>query len=105
MIFVDDSDQLRLLVAPPKSWLMGDGVKLRNVPTHYGRLDFDARLTDDTLQVEINGKLKGHSQIRLNWPWATRPRDVTVDGQTENGFEEGGITLPPTARRVTVQWP
>lgn len=105
MIFVEEGDQLRLLVAPPKAWLVGDGVRLRNVPTHFGRLDFDARLIDDTLQVEINGKLDGHSQIRLNWPWATRPRVVTVDGQTEQDFEQGGISLSPTAQRVTVQWP
>jgi hypothetical protein len=93
-----------LLVASPQAWLSGDGVKLRNVPTRFGKLDLDAQLADDTLEVEVGGKLKELSEIHLSWPWASRPRVVTVDGQSVLDFEDGGISVSPTSRRVSVQW-
>jgi hypothetical protein len=104
MIFVEQEEQLRLLVASPQEWLSGDGVKLRNVPTRFGKLDLDAQLADDALEVEVGGNLKGLSEIHLSWPWASRPRVVTVDGQSVLDFEDGGISVSPTSRRVSVQW-
>ncbi len=104
MVFVEQGDQLRLLVAPPKNWLLGEGIRLRDVPTHFGPLDFDARLTADTLQVEIGGNLKGNSGFRLNWPWATVPERVEVDGQTVKTFDDQGITFSPEVRHVTIHW-
>jgi hypothetical protein len=104
MIFVEQEEQLRLLVASPQEWLSGDGVKLRNVPTRFGKLDLDAQLADDALEVEVGGKLKELSEIHLSWPWASRPRVVTVDGQSVLDFEDGGISVSPTSRRVSVQW-
>jgi hypothetical protein len=106
MIFVEKGDELHLLVAAPKDWLLADGVTLRKVPTHFGRLDLDARLSGNTLNVEIGGKLAGQSHVRLNWPWASHcPVQVEVDGQNVQTFDDRGITLAHTARRVTVRWP
>jgi F5/8 type C domain-containing protein len=107
MIFVNQDDQLRLFVATPKHWLENDGVTLRDVPTHFGKLNLKAKLTGETLHVNIGEGLTGLSGIRIEWPWDPRPTRVEVDGQPTDPDAPGddsGITVAPTAREVTVRW-
>ncbi len=104
MIFVNQNDQLRLFVATPRHWLENDGVTLRDVPTHFGRLNLEAKLTGETLHVDIGEGLTGLSGIRIEWPWNQRPSHVEVDGRPVEVTGDGGITVAPTARKVTVHW-
>lgn len=104
MIFVEQRDELRLLVAPPEKWLLGKGIVLRDVPTHFGRLNLDARIVGDSLQLEIGGSLQGHTTTRLSWPWASRPRSVSADGNPVEQFDDGSVLLLPDTKSVLVQW-
>ncbi len=104
MVFVDQGDQLRLFVATPRHWLENDGITLRDVPTHFGPLDLDAKINGKTLNVAIGEGLAGLSGIRIEWPWDKRPDYVEIDGQTTEPSDDLGITVAPSARNVRIYW-
>jgi hypothetical protein len=97
-------DALELLPGVPAAWLAGDGILIRNLPTHHGPIDLTAAQSPDgkTLTVTIGGAPT--TSLHLHWPAAQRPASVTVDGQAIAGYGDASCLLPAAARSVVVRW-
>ncbi len=103
MLVYEYDGQLVLLAGVPEAWVReGRGVRLRNLPTHFGALQLVAVARDGTLRVEIPGPINAPKGIVLHWPFAGAPGSVTVNGAPWRDWDAKVCRLPGTFQGTVV---
>lgn len=77
----------------PESWLIGDGVKVTNLPTHLGKFNLRAHSRGKTSQFWIGGDSVRRVPLRLANPRKATPISVTVNGKPAR-LENNEVALP-----------
>ena len=81
--------------APPKWVLEGDGIHAERLPTYFGDVNLQARVVGGELRLRIAGAKRELDGYDLYWPYAVKPREVTVDGKSWRDFDSRACRLPP----------
>lgn len=94
-----NADRLVLAAGLTPEWLTGQGVRLQNLRTRWGGLDFAARVENGTLEMEIAGDARPPGGFSIAWPLAGAAGRVIVDGRpvTARG---NVLTLPSGASSI-----
>ncbi len=104
MLAHEKGDRLVLLKGTPDDWLEGDGLRVADLPTHFGAFDMRARLKDGKLTVMLGGLARPADGIDLYWPDAGKPTRVLVDGNERETFGDEAIHLPAGTRTAEACW-
>jgi len=104
MLMREDDDRLQLLPGAPPSWIGGDGLRVSQLPTAFGKLSMSARQEGNTLRVTLEPDLNEHTPVQLWWPSRQRPASVLVDGIPQSQYSADGIRLDDGFREVKAQW-
>jgi hypothetical protein len=99
----EDSGGGRLALAAglTPEWLVGEGVRIGNLHTRWGRLDLAARGEGDTLEMRIAGDARPPAGFTIAWPLAGNPGVAMVNGQPV--APRGALlTLPPGS--ASIRW-
>jgi len=104
MLMHEADDHLALLPGAPPAWLLGDGASLTDLRTQYGRLTMTARQEGSQLRLELGPGLLPAIPVFVNWPSRTRPKQVTVDGETRTEHTEQGIRVERPFTELVAQW-
>ena len=80
---VDERDyKLVLLAGAPEKWLTdGTGIRLENLPTHFGKIGLKARLKGRTLSIELAGAPRPRNGIRVHLPVSRPVKKILLDGK------------------------
>jgi hypothetical protein len=103
MLLDERDDELALLPGAAPSWLDGDGLALRGLPTAYGALALAARRHGRTLHLTLGPGLR-ETAVRVYWPSRARPRSVFVDGVAQSAFDADSIRTPRLFRELVAEW-
>jgi len=85
-------------------WMAGEGVRLRGLSTHYGKLGYTMQQRADSVVIEFAGELRTPAGgVVIHSPLEQAPKRVTVDGRntTVTGTT---IELPRIPRRVVLHY-
>jgi hypothetical protein len=104
MLMHEGDDRLQLLPGTPPSWVAGEGLKVSDLPTAYGKLSMSARRTDSELRVELGKGLRSGTALELSWPSRQRPVRVLVDGQVRSDYDAESIRIARPFRTLIAQW-
>jgi hypothetical protein len=104
-LLVDEQDQrLVLLPGAAPEWLDGEGLRIANMPTYFGRLALTARRQDKTVIFDFAGNKALPSEgFLLTLPRSMHVVGVTVDGNPVSMPAGGRISVPARATTVAVQ--
>jgi hypothetical protein len=103
MLVREGPDRLILLEGVTEEWLSeGDGIRIKNLPTHFGPLNMTARLTDGVLTVDIDGAVDVPNGFEIHWP-TTPPKTITIDGKKLKSKGKDSCLVPASAKRVVMQ--
>lgn len=104
MLMHEADDHLSLLPGVPTSWLAGEGIRLAELRTAYGRLTMSARMDSNRLHLELGPGLLPSIPVRVSWPSRQRPQRVWVDGQPRTDHTADGIRVDRVFRELVAQW-
>jgi hypothetical protein len=95
-----ESDQCLVLAAGlAAEWIEGAGVRVKDMPTLYGPLEYSLRRMDaHTLKCVIGGNIK--AKIVLRPPLGAALCGVTLDGGAHAAFDAGSVTVLQTPVEV-----
>jgi hypothetical protein len=98
----EDGQQLVLFAGVPQSWFTGqDGMTIKNLPTHFGRLDVSWKTTGGAM-LRLDGDAVPPQGVLLPLPGALKPQ-VSVDGQAIAGTQRGFI-LPAGTKQAEIHF-
>jgi hypothetical protein len=103
MLAHENGDKLVLLKGAPKNWLEGDGVLVKNLPTHFGDLNMKARMKDGVLKVALAGSAAPAGGFDLSWFAKSKPTKVRVNGQEWSEYGSAVIHVPSGTRTIEVR--
>ncbi len=104
MLMHEDEHRLRLLPGTPPSWLEGDGVRVRRLPTAFRTLSLSAQQRGPRLEITLEAGLRERTPLEVLWPARVRPSRVTVDGKPQQHFTADGIDLSKPFRQLVAEW-
>ncbi|MBN1123540.1 MAG: hypothetical protein JXA82_00935 [Sedimentisphaerales bacterium] len=94
--------RLILFAGVDPQWLLnGEGMEIRNLPTHYGRLDLQYRLTSNGATLSFGNSARPPRGFVLMLPEDTKATAVAAEGFTST-TDKGQLPLPWIAGRVDV---
>ena len=95
LLVYEYAGQLVLLAGVPETWVLEDnGVRLRNLPTHFGALALVAVERDGKLRVDLTGKIHAPKGVVLHWPFVGKPKSVMVNGAPWHDWDAKVCRLP-----------
>jgi hypothetical protein len=95
MLVYEYDGRLVLLAGVPQAWMReGHGVRLRNLPTHFGALELAARESEGKLRLDFGGKLNVPRGLIVHWPFDGKPVSVTVNGTVWRDWDARTCRLP-----------
>ncbi|MET0389694.1 MAG: discoidin domain-containing protein [Polyangiales bacterium] len=95
---------LELLPGAPPAWLAGDGVRLSELHTTYGRLSMTARQEGARLRVGLGPGLAPNTALQVSWPARKKPKQVWVDGQPRTNQTADGIAVEKPFKELVAEW-
>jgi hypothetical protein len=104
MVVREKGDDLLLLPAVPTTWLSGDGLRLKDLPTWFGPITMTAHWADDRLEVDLTSLPEVPEDIKLFWPVGRQPESVEVDGTPLQNFDAAGMLIPAGAVKINAVW-
>ena len=104
MLMREDDDRLQLLPGTPPSWIAGEGLRVNDLPTAFGKLSMSARQQENTLRVTLGPGLQKGTPMQLWWPSRQRPASVTVDGKARSDFTDEGLLLENPFKQLVAHW-
>lgn len=104
MLMHEGDDRLQLLPGTPPSWIAGEGLKVSDLPTAYGKLSMSARQTGSELRIELGNGLRSGTALEVSWPSRQRPVRVLVDGQIRSDYDAERIHIAHPFRTLIAQW-
>ena len=103
----EEGTELHITSALAPKWVEpGAQVKVAGAPTFFGSVSYtlDAREDGATLSLDDHWKAgAAPTAVVFHLPWFVTGTSATVDGRPA-AIADGAIALPPSARRVAVQW-
>jgi hypothetical protein len=99
MLLRENGRTLELFRAVPDAWWKGSGITLRDLPTHFGRVNLKARR--DTTQTTVELALTGPApdMITVRYPGAKRAH---ADGRP--GDIIGDVITAPNLSRLVIEF-
>jgi hypothetical protein len=99
-----DEGVLVVAAGVPEAWVRGaPGVRLRGLPTHYGRLDLDLCAEgEDRVRVAFGGSCRPPGGFLLASPFARPLREVWVDGRARAAGDPQRVVLLDVPREVVL---
>ncbi|MFH0907782.1 MAG: discoidin domain-containing protein [bacterium] len=105
MLADEQNGKLVLLAGAPERWFRnGAGIRIANLPTHFGKLDMTAKLNDNVLTITLNGSIDAPKGFDLRWPIAGKPASVTVDGTLWPSFDETSCRVGNRVKEIVATW-
>lgn len=104
MLMHDGEQALELLPGAPEAWLSGEGIRLSELRTAYGRLTMSARQEGARLQIKLRPGIRSDIAVHVKWPNRQKPKQVTVDGRVRTHQTSAGILLDRPFQELTAQW-
>jgi len=105
MIADEQNGRLVLLAGAPERWFRnGDGIRIGNMPTHFGKLDMTAKLNDKVLTVTISGTIDAPKGLDLRWPIPGKPSSVMVDGKAWPSYDEASCRVGSGVKEIVATW-
>jgi hypothetical protein len=101
LVFEDDNHLVLLSGVPPAWFAHPDGMRVRNLPTHFGLCSFDYRLNAGGAILDLQAAAPGGCWLALP---AAPPRRVLLDGGQPAQRLERGFLLPPGTRRARIEF-
>jgi len=97
MILREQGDELHLLSCVPDHWLTtAPGIRVRNAPTHFGRLDLTAAIAEDALQVEVRPPdRRAPTSLVIHAPVGMVFEEAQAGGQPLAGVLPAHVRLDP----------
>jgi len=100
---VDDS--IVLAAGLPARWFEGQGVSITDLRTPYGRLGYQLRRSDRQLVLDVPaGITPPAGGLVLPWPYAGKPGDATVNGESVD-WENGELRIHAVPAHVEIDVP
>jgi hypothetical protein len=94
MVALDETDHLSLLAGVPERWLRGRGVRVRDYPTRYGKLTFEAQTDGDGLHLRLGPGLNADTPLRVRVPKPLRSISAQLNGRPVAVDAGGWVDLP-----------
>jgi hypothetical protein len=105
MLAKERDGKLVLLEGAPEAWVREkSGIRIENLPTHFGALDMKARASGHTLTITLGGKANPPKGLEILWPISGAPGRVAVDGYKWTEFDDKACHLPAMAKEVIAEW-
>ena len=104
MLMHEADDHLKLLPGVPPVWLTGDGTRLSELRTAYGRLTMTARQDGPFLRILLGPGIAQDTAVQVSWPSRQRPQRVWVDGLEQTSFTAEGISLNRPFHELEAKW-
>jgi hypothetical protein len=104
MLMHEADDHLVLLPGTPAAWLEGDGARVSDLRTQYGRLTMSARKQDNKLIVGLGPGLLPDIPVEVYWPSRIQPKRVVVDGEVHMEHTADGIRVARPFQELTAEW-
>jgi hypothetical protein len=104
MLLYEDGERLVLFQGVPREWVENEGIRIANLPTHFGTLDLTAVMTGSKLTMNFTGNCAPPEGIELYWPRTDKPGTVRVNGQETTAFDDRRLVWDSLPDTVTVEW-
>ncbi len=99
----EDGGQIVLLAGIPESWFKEPaGIRIRNLPTHFGSLDAVWEVADRGATLRLDGRAAPPEGFLLVLPHAFRP-NVSIAGKSIEATKRGFV-LPAGTRQARIQF-
>jgi hypothetical protein len=85
------SGELLLAMGVKEEWLNGDGLRVRNLPTHFGIVSYSMKKEGDKVRILVDGEesiLKKSSSVEILNPYENVPTEVKINGN--EGVSQAG---------------
>jgi hypothetical protein len=100
----ENAGRLRLLQGVPRGWFTeGEGMVVRNLPTHHGSLSFAYEPGRSAATLTLSGSASPPNGFVLAVPGSLDAR-VRAHGKAIPRSERSLFVLPPQTRRATLVW-
>ena len=105
MVVRETGSTLELLAGARRAWVTeGEGIRVEDLPTHFGLLSMHVREEEDRLTVMLKANLDIPGGIRIVWPRGEAPDRVTVDGEDWGKFDARSVDVPSNVALVEAWW-
>jgi hypothetical protein len=104
MLMHEGDARLELLPGTPPSWVSGEGLRVSDLPTAFGKLTMTARQQDKRLSVTLGTGLRKNTALQVSWPSRERPARVRVDGKSRSDYTAEGIAMNHPFRELVAEW-
>jgi hypothetical protein len=95
LLLCELGDRLVLLSGTPESWVReGNGVRLENMPSHFGSVNLTASVQENRLRLELRSKINAPRGVVVHWPFTGKPRSVQVNGAPWLDWDVSACRLP-----------
>jgi len=100
----ETEQRLVLLSGIPPAWFTHkDGIKIKNLPTYFGKLNLQWKLTQSGAALKLDGEAKPPKVFILRLPVSLNPV-VKVGNQTILSLSTDGFALPPQTKEVHISF-
>lgn len=100
----ENGDKLVLLAGLPPDWFTHpEGMKIENLPTHFGTCSFDYTISGRKARLAFTGTAQPKGGFVLRLPESMHP-EVSVGGKTLPGVK-GDFDLPAAVKELEIVWP
>ena len=100
----EEENRLHLLRGVPGAWLTGgEGVSVRNLPTYFGKCSFEYAPEQGGATLTLSADASPPEGFVFRLPESLSAKAV-ADGMEVPRSDKGDWILPPSTRRVRVQW-
>ena len=105
MVVRETGDTLELLAGVRRAWVSkGEGIRVENLPTHFGRLSMHVYEEANRLTVVLKANFNIPVRMRIVWPREEAPNRVTVDGEDWDKFDARSIDVPSNVSLIEAWW-
>jgi hypothetical protein len=104
MLMHESDAALELLPGAPAAWLTGDGLRITELRTTYGRLNMTARQDGARLRIVLGPGLVPDVALKVLWPSRQKPKQVWIDGQARTDQSSDGIVIARPFHELVAQW-
>ncbi len=105
MLLREQRDELHLLSVVSPAWAgAGERIVVRNAPSNFGPVAFEARFSDGGMALDLNTQFKtSPAKIVIHLPWFTSAATALADGKSVP-VTKSHLEVPATTRKVVVAW-
>ena len=105
MLLREEQNDLHLLSVLSPAWTgTGQRVAVRNAPTYFGTLGFEANFRDNGMTLALDPKFeRAPGRVVVHLPWFVKASAATADGKAVS-IEKDRLAVPASTRKVDITW-